>query len=267
MSLAAPVVNGQLVQSESRVGQAKTVSDKTSEQASSMDKDSFLQLLVAQMKYQDPMEPTSNTEYIAQYAQFSELEAMQNLSSNMDIQRATGLVGKEVLVKSTGASGEPVYTQGRVDFVSMEGNKAYMTINGQKYSIDDLDTVLDDEYLNAVNLAEDFTKSLEKLPNVSYLTSEYKDVVKNLTDVYNDMSAYQKGYLSQDTVNKYKQYVEKMDEILKAEAEAEKEKAAKEEASKTQETAEDTSKVQTAAEEEKPVDEKSSKSEDVVDTE
>ena len=114
MSLAAPVVDGQLVQSESRVGVAKTVSDKTSEQASSMDKDSFLQLLVAQMKYQDPMEPTSNTEYIAQYAQFSELEAMQNLSSNMDLQRATGLVGKEVIVKSTGASGEPVYAQGRM---------------------------------------------------------------------------------------------------------------------------------------------------------
>ncbi len=213
MSLAASVVNGELVQQTSQTGNAN---GKSQASGSTMDKDSFLQLLVAQMKYQDPMEPTSNTEYVAQYAQFSELEAMQNLSSNMDLQRATGLVGKEVIMKTTGASGEPVYVQGKVDFVSMEGSKAYLTINGSKYSIEDLDSVVDDEYMNAVNLANDFTTSLGKLPQLAYLTSEYKDVLQNLTDVYNDMSVYQKSYLSKETIDKYNQYVEKMKQILAA---------------------------------------------------
>ena len=221
MSLTASVVNGELVQSESRVGTKKTISEKTSDQASSMDKDAFLQLLVAQMKYQDPMEPTSNTEYISQYAQFSELEAMNNLSSNMDLQRATSLVGKEVLVKSTGASGESVYTQGRVDFVSQEGNKAYLSIGGQKYSIDDLDSVVDEDYTNAINLATDFTNSLNKLPNLNYLTADYKDVVQNLTDVYNDMSPYQRGYLDSASVSKYKQYAERMAQLLATQKEQE----------------------------------------------
>ena len=235
MSLAASVVDGQLVQSESRVGTKKTVSEKTSEQASSMDKDAFLQLLVAQMKYQDPMEPTSNTEYISQYAQFSELEAMNNLSSNMDLQRATSLVGKEVIVKSTGASGEPVYTQGKVDYVSQEGSKAYLNISGKKYSIDDLDSVVDDNYSNAINLATDFANSVNKLPNLSYLTTDFKDVVQNLTDVYEDMSPYQKSYLDTNAVNKYKQYAERMAQLLSAEKEQEKEPEAEAAEEKTDE--------------------------------
>lgn len=220
MSLAAPVVDGKVVQNTTAAN--GTGAAKETKANNSMDKDSFLQLLVAQMKYQDPMEPQSNTEYVAQYAQFSELEAMQNLSSNMDLQRATSLVGKEVIVKTTGASGEPVYTQGRVDFVSSEGSKAYMTINGQKYSIDDLDSVLDGEYLNATTLATEFITSLNKLPRVASLTSEYKDVIQNLKDVYNDMSAYQRGYLGEENISKYKEYVERMDQILAAQKAAEK---------------------------------------------
>ncbi|MCR5419753.1 MAG: flagellar hook capping protein [Lachnospiraceae bacterium] len=229
MSLAAAVVNGELVQStKTSTTKASSVSEKTSEEASSMDKDSFLQLLVAQMKYQDPMEPTSNTEYISQYAQFSELEAMNNLSSNMDLQRATALVGKEVIVKSTGASGDTTYIQGKVDYVSQEGTKAYLYVDGNKYSIDDLDSVVDEEYDNAMNLAKNFASSVEKLPNLAYLTSEYKDVVQNLTDVYNDMSSYQKGYLDSASVSKYKQYAQRMQEILEAEEEQEEAVAAEE---------------------------------------
>lgn len=223
MSLAAPVVDGKLVQSTTSAGSPGSAV-KEAASGNSMDKDSFLQLLVAQMKYQDPMEPQSNTEYVAQYAQFSELEAMQNLSSNMDLQRATGLVGKEVVVKTTGASGEAVYKQGRVDFVSSEGGKAYMTINGQKYSIDDLDSVMDGEYLNATSLATQFITSLNKLPRVSALTSEFKDVIQNLKDVYNDMTVYQRGYLGEDNINKYKEYVEKMEQILAAEKKSAEEK-------------------------------------------
>ena len=215
-SLAAPVMNGQLIQNTTAQSTSGTGTNDTKKTGSEMDKDSFLQLLVAQMKYQDPMEPTSNTEYISQYAQFSELEAMNNLSSNMDLQRATSLVGKEVIVKSTGASGETVYTQGKVDYVSSEGTKAYLTVDGKKFSIDDLDSVIDPEYSNAVGLADDFTLSLNKLPSLNGLTPEYKSVIDNLRDVYNDMTPYQKNYLSQDTVDKFNLYVERMNQLVPA---------------------------------------------------
>ena len=219
MGLAAPVMNGKLMQNTANTtaaGAKGTGEDADKKSGSAMDKDSFLQLLVAQMKYQDPMEPTSNTEYISQYAQFSELEAMNNLSSNMDLQRATSLVGKEVIVKSTGASGETVYTQGKVDFVSSEGTKAFLTVDGKKFSIDDLDSVIDPEYSDAVSRAEEFTLSLNKLPSIQGLTPEYKKTVDNLTDVYNNLTPYQKNYLSKDTVDKYNLYIERMNQLVPA---------------------------------------------------
>ena len=70
MALVAPVKNGKIVETASQT----SVKNSTKSSKSGMDKEAFLQLLVAQMKYQDPLEPTSNTEYISQYAQFSQVE-------------------------------------------------------------------------------------------------------------------------------------------------------------------------------------------------
>ena len=47
-------------------------------------KDAFLQLLVAQMKYQDPLDPQDNSSFVAELAQFSALEQMTNVASNLD---------------------------------------------------------------------------------------------------------------------------------------------------------------------------------------
>lgn len=51
-------------------------------------KDAFLKLMITQLQYQDPLEPMDNQESIAQMAQFSALEQMQNLNNNMQISQA-----------------------------------------------------------------------------------------------------------------------------------------------------------------------------------
>ena len=50
---------------------------------SNLDKDAFMQLLVTQLKNQDPLAPNDNQEFIAQLAQFSSLEEMQGVNENL----------------------------------------------------------------------------------------------------------------------------------------------------------------------------------------
>lgn len=76
-----------------------------------LDYDAFLQLLVTQMKHQDPLEPMSDTEYVAQLATFSNVE--QNIITNKTLSAmltanalgdAQGLIGRTVTTPD-GASG------------------------------------------------------------------------------------------------------------------------------------------------------------------
>lgn len=213
MAIVAPVENGQVVETESQTSLAGTTSSSSS---SSLDKDAFLQLLVAQMKYQDPLEPTSNTEYISQFATFSELEQMQNMSASMDLSRASSLVGKMVYVKTTGSSGETSYVEGKVDYIYYENGKAYLSINESLYSLDDLDTVVDEEYYDAYNAALALAVSINKLPAVKNLTLAERSKVEEIYATYNNMTEYEKTFMSSDYKDLITQYYEKMQELIKA---------------------------------------------------
>jgi len=205
MANIASIVDGQVVQ--------KSNSSTNTQGSSSLDKDAFLQLLVTQMKYQDPLEPQDNTEYVSQLATFSELEEMQNVSASSDLSRATALVGQYVTVNVTDATGVTNLIGGKVDYVAVESGKAYLNINGSNYSIDDLDSVVDEEYLTAYNIATDFNNSMSKLPTVANLTLEYSEVIENLRTVYNDLSEYQKGFISKDQISKLGEYEQKLAEL------------------------------------------------------
>lgn len=66
-----------------------------------MGKDQFLQILVTQLRNQDPMQPMQDKEFIAQMAQFSSLEQMMNMSKEVTALRQSagmvaGLIGKEI---------------------------------------------------------------------------------------------------------------------------------------------------------------------------
>ena len=86
-----------------------------------LDKDAFLELLVTQLRHQNPLKPLSNAEFVAQTAQFSSLEEMQTLNKNMkallSLQEsssrtaAVNLIGKKVVFKDSTISppnGSPV---------------------------------------------------------------------------------------------------------------------------------------------------------------
>jgi len=64
--------------------------------------ETFMKLIAAQMSNQDPMNPQSNTEFIAQMAQFTQLQTLQSISASLKANEATsaaGLLGTTVSYK------------------------------------------------------------------------------------------------------------------------------------------------------------------------
>lgn len=178
-----------------------------------MDKDAFLQLLVAQMQYQDPLEPTSNTEFVSQYAQFAQVEEMQNLSANSELARATSLVGQEVYIKTTDDAGAQRYVTGKVDYVVFEGKKVYLAIDEKLYSLDDLDTVADKEYLAAYNKGLKFTNKLAKLPGIYSIGLGDGETIDELEKTYEEMTEYEKSFIAKDTKELLDSYVERLHQL------------------------------------------------------
>ena len=135
------------VTDEGQVNISETSQKKERAVGSELGKEDFLMLLVTQMKYQDPLEPTSNTEYVAQLAQFSELEYMQNMSNVTTNTSAFSLVGKTVYVQQTSETGHMEEAQGVVDYVTMRNGEAFVCVDGIEYSYDDVIEVIDDKYV------------------------------------------------------------------------------------------------------------------------
>ncbi len=147
MAISVDIINGQPV-----TGTTPTNTSKSEIGTDRLGKDAFLQLLVAQLQYQDPLNPSTNQEFLGELAQFTSLEELQNLTSTINSNNALTLVGKNVIIESGLSSGSQntVEVAGYVEYVQMVDGKAMLSIDGQLYSADDLVTVVDDYYLSGV---------------------------------------------------------------------------------------------------------------------
>ena len=74
-------------------------------------KDDFLKLLVTQLKYQDPLNPLDQNQFLAQTAQFTSLENLQNISSGIDSLRS--LLAGNSLIDSAALVGRTVRASSR----------------------------------------------------------------------------------------------------------------------------------------------------------
>lgn len=197
------------------VSGVNTSSSKTKEKNNSgMDSDAFLTLLVAEMQNQDPLEPTSNTEWVSQYATFTEVAEIQAIGEKMGTVQAQGLVGKQVIMKVENSVGETEYIQGRVDYIEYRGDKAYLSIGGNQYPIDNLDTIADDEYLEAMEMLTNITDALKKLPDVDDITLDHESTITGLARLINGMSDYQFSFVPEETFNLIEKYAAKLQELI-----------------------------------------------------
>lgn len=201
---------GEFMKTASQESIASQVSNKTK---SDMNKDTFLQLLVAQMKYQDPLEPTSNTEYISQYATFTQVEEIQNMAASMELSRASSLVGQEVMIETKDEDGVTKSVQGKVDYVTYENGKAYVSIDESLYSVSDVTSIVDKTYMDAYALASNLIKRLTELPSVNAVSEKDLLEIDSLWSIYNGMDDYQKTFIASDALKALKEYAEKADVV------------------------------------------------------
>jgi Flagellar hook capping protein len=117
-------------------------------------KDDFLNLLVAQLKYQDPMNPTDNSQFVAQLAQFSALEQMNNVSAGITSMEALSMTGKYVTAVVTDSkTGEQSSIEGTVDSVEMKNGEATLMVNGTEVKMEDVTNVYDYDRSDIYNLS------------------------------------------------------------------------------------------------------------------
>lgn len=109
--------------------------------------ETFLNLMVAEMTNQDPLEPTSNTDFIAQLAQFTQLTYAQDSSKFAMANYAATLVGK-VATGSKMDGTELVTKTGVVESVTQMKNSYTVRIDGVDFDIKKITAVKDKDSAN-----------------------------------------------------------------------------------------------------------------------
>lgn len=109
-----------------------------------MNKDMFMQLLVTQLQYQDPLNPMDNQEMLAQMAQFSALEQMKNVADVTQKQYAHQMIGDYVRYtyknQETGGVSNLV---GKIDYIKNKGSEMLLGIGEHEVKMDDILEVYD----------------------------------------------------------------------------------------------------------------------------
>jgi flagellar basal-body rod modification protein FlgD len=110
-------------------------------------KDAFLKLLVAQMKYQDPMSPASNTDFIAQTAQFTVVEKLQEMAemnqkllASQNQLTASTFIGRDVAWSAV-EGGTTVTKSGTVTGISFTADGPRLRVDGKDIALADITAV------------------------------------------------------------------------------------------------------------------------------
>ncbi|MBO7355312.1 MAG: hypothetical protein J6U50_01640, partial [Lachnospiraceae bacterium] len=208
MSLMAEFVDGKF--NTETASSASLKNAKEDKNKSGVDSEAFLTLLVAEMQNQDPLEPTSNTEWVSQYATFTQVSEIQAIGDRMNGVQAQSLVGKNVIMRVTDSTGDTNYIDGMVERVGYEDGKAYLYIDGNPYSVDDLDTVISEKYMAAQEKVDQIRSLIKKLPSMQELTIGDQDTVMELGKILSGMSDYEKNFVEQDAIDAINEYGQRM---------------------------------------------------------
>ncbi|MFV0440925.1 MAG: flagellar hook assembly protein FlgD [Lachnospirales bacterium] len=165
-------------------------SSSTSSQ-SELDKDAFLSLLITQMQYQDPLSPMDNQDFLAQMAQFSSLEQMQNLNTVQTETQAYSMIGKYVVSSTYNeTTAKTDVVEGRVEGVRIDGDDVYLTIDETEVKLNSIQTVYED--YTELNKLVSIETALSISQNIALIG---KNVEYNIYDDDGNVTSVETGYV------------------------------------------------------------------------
>lgn len=106
------------------------------EKDKSVSVDDFFNLMLQQLTNQDFMNPTDDTQYLAQLAQFATMEQMIELGEHSKQNYVTSLLGKEVIVTKNNIGGGAEQKTGIVERVGIKDGDYKIYVDGDPYSLD-----------------------------------------------------------------------------------------------------------------------------------
>lgn len=214
MAVTTQIINGAVtgnksvanVESQSAEENSKTEKSTSKTQQT---KDMFMKLLVAQMKYQNPLEPTDNTEYLKEMASFTQVEAIEDMSSSFEKMSGNSLVGSV----ATATDDNGVAHTGKVEYTFKKDGSTWVHIGDDDYALDNVTGVQDSDYYTANTIKDTLQNELAKLPSVSQLTKSDTSKVYDIQRVYNSLTSYQQSFIPNSMVKTIEALVSRADEL------------------------------------------------------
>lgn len=180
-------ISDQITNAANATEQAKAAQPRVTGAASSkLDSNAFLMLMMKQLQYQDPLSPVDNKEFIAQQAQFSQLQTTQemnnNIATNNSIMQSLTLVGKQVTLTNPD---DPTKTiTGVVSEAKFTSKGTSIVVNDKEYPISLVQSVTEDPASSQSNnditsVGNNILQDLKALPNL--LAKELKNFLSSAT--------------------------------------------------------------------------------------
>jgi flagellar basal-body rod modification protein FlgD len=119
------------VNATANVSTGTSSNDTVSGPQQTLNQKDFLQLLVAQMQNQDPLNPQSNTEMAAQMAQFTSLTQSSAMSASLAMLQANSLIGSTVALQINAQTTASGVVQG----VILQNGTPQIIVNGSTYNL------------------------------------------------------------------------------------------------------------------------------------
>jgi len=142
--MASPIGNVGDIIAKNNAGKSDPKASKT------LGKDDFLKILITQLQHQDPSQPLEDKEFIAQMAQFTSLEQLSNMNTEMKaLRQSLGLspafIGKEISWSVQDTLGNSVIKSGIVDALTFKDGIQYASVEGEGVSLEQIVKVTNPE--------------------------------------------------------------------------------------------------------------------------